>query len=179
MQIGIAKKAIGYGCGNNTSVEAVGYTDAMEYHTGTSQIEKSNYGLGTQYRNIEGMWDNVYDWVDGCYYGSSSMNVILDPQKFSDSTNGMSIGEPSNGYPSVITIIQQLNNQWMLPTSGGGSNETYTTDFWEASLSYPLLKVGGSFAETLGDGMFSLSSSRRGSEETNIGCRLMKLPNNT
>lgn len=91
----------------------------------------------------------------------------------------MSIGEPSEGYPSVISIIQQLNNQWMLPTSGGGSGETYTSDYWGASLSWPLLKVGGNFSNTLANGIFYLSSSPQGSEETSIGCRLMKLPNNT
>jgi hypothetical protein len=38
-----------------------------DYHTGTTQSARTTYGLGTQYRWIEGLWDNVYDWMDGCY----------------------------------------------------------------------------------------------------------------
>ena len=67
---------IGYGCGDNSAVGAIGYTDSMTYHTGTTQSARTTYGLGTQYRYIEGLWDNVLDWMDGCYYSSSGMSVF-------------------------------------------------------------------------------------------------------
>ena len=59
--------AIGYGCSASSSKENNGKTDAMQYHTGTTASNRDSYGF-CQYRNIEGWWDNVYDWMDGCYY---------------------------------------------------------------------------------------------------------------
>ena len=63
----------------------MGYTDNMTYHTGTTQSSRTSYGLGEQYRHIEGLWDNVYDWLDGCYYDANGLNIILNPSSFSDS----------------------------------------------------------------------------------------------
>ena len=59
------QKTIGKGCGNNSAAQNMGYTDSMPYHTGTTQSNRDTYGLGTQYRNIEGLWDNCYDFCDG------------------------------------------------------------------------------------------------------------------
>lgn len=58
---------IGRGCSTNGSKMNNGQTDAMGYHTGTTAASRDSYGF-TQYRNIEGWWDNVYDWMDGCYF---------------------------------------------------------------------------------------------------------------
>ena len=58
---------IGRGCSTSNSKMNNGQTDAMGYHTGTTAASRDSYGF-TQYRNIEGWWDNVYDWMDGCYY---------------------------------------------------------------------------------------------------------------
>ena len=90
---------IGYGCGNGSSAENVGASDSMQYHTGTMQANRTDYGVGVQYRNIEGLWDNVYDWTDGCYYSldgsiEGGMSVILNPNNFSDTENGTVIGTP-------------------------------------------------------------------------------------
>ena len=95
---------IGYGCGNNSATENMGYTDSMQYHTGTTLSSRTTYGASTQYRWIEGLWDNVYDWCDGCYYNSNGLNIILNPSKFSDSSGGTAVGTPSDGYPSAFTV---------------------------------------------------------------------------
>ena len=167
---------IGYGCGNNSSTENMGQTDGMTYHTGTKQSSRTTYGVGVQYRHIEGLWDNVYDWVDGCYYNSNGLNIILNPNNFSDSSGGTSIGTPSSGYPSALDIKTGLNNQWPLPTAAGGSDSTYVPDYWNFVASSPCLFVGGSYSQSLGLGLFYVNNNAASSSSVSIGCRLMKLP---
>lgn len=167
---------IGYGCGNNSATENMGQTDGMTYHTGTKQSSRTTYGVGVQYRHIEGLWDNVYDWVDGCYYNSNGLNIILNPNNFSDSSGGTSIGTPSSGYPSALDIKTGLNNQWPLPTAAGGSDSTYVPDYWNFNASFPCLYVGGYYSQGLNHGLFCVNSSTASNSSVNIGCRLMKLP---
>lgn len=166
---------IGYGCGNNSSTENMGQTDGMTYHTGTKQSSRTTYGVGVQYRHIEGLWDNVYDWVDGCYYNGNGLNIILNPNNFSDSSGGTSIGTPSNGYPSALDIKTGLNNQWPLPTAAGGSDSTYVPDSWVFDASAPCLRVGGSYSQSLYRGLFFVYYYTAANASASIGCRLMKL----
>lgn len=174
-----SQNVIGYGCGNNSSRQVMGYTDAMQYHTGTTQASRTTYGLGTQYRYIEGLWDNVYDWVDGCYYDSNGLNIILNPNDFSDTSGGTAIGVPSSGYPKVLGVTEKLGAQWIYPTTAGGSTETYVPDYWNFSASSPCLRVGGYYNQSLGYGLFCVSYSTASDSSSDIGSRLMKLPNNT
>ena len=132
--------------------------------------------MGVQYRHIEGLWDNVYDWVDGCYYNGNGLNIILNPNNFSDSSGGTSIGTPSNGYPSALDIKTGLSNQWPLPTAAGGSDSTYVSDYWSFDASYPCLIVGGYYSQRLSHGLFYVNYNAASSANANIGCRLMKLP---
>ena len=62
---------IGRGCSASNSKENNGRTDAMQYHTGTTAANRDTYGF-TQYRNIEGWWDNVC-----LLYTSQSRNGIV------------------------------------------------------------------------------------------------------
>lgn len=167
---------IGYGCGNNSATENMGYTDAMTYHTGTKQAQRTSYGLGTQYRHIEGLWDNVYDWCDGCYYNSNGLNIILNPANFSDSTGGVLIGKPSSGYPSKFAVGSAAGFPMFYPTEANGSDSTYSCDYWGYDASYPCLYVGGNYGRDRGRGLFCVSCSSASSSNANIGCRLQELP---
>lgn len=167
---------IGYGCGNGSGTQAMGYTDSMQYHTGTTQASREAYGLGTQYRYIEGLWDSVYDWVDGCYYNSNGLNVILNPNDFSDSNGGISASTPSSGYPSALRVVEVGGNQWIVPQNSGGSSNTYIPDYWDFSASKPCLFVGGSYSQGLSHGLFYVNYSGVSDVGAVIGSRLMKLP---
>ena len=167
---------IGYGCGNNSSTENMGQTDGMTYHTGTKQSSRTTYGVGVQYRHIEGLWDNVYDWVDGCYYNSNGLNIILNPNNFSDSSGGISASTPSSGYPSALRVVEADDNQWIVPQNSGGSDSTYVPDSWNFSASVPCLRVGGNYSQSLSHGLFCVSYGAVSGSYANVGCRLMKLP---
>lgn len=168
---------IGYGCGNNSATENMGYTDSMPYHTGTTLSSRTTYGLGTQYRGIEGLWDNVYDWIDGCYYNSSGLNIIMNPNSFSDSSGGTAVGVPSSGYPSAFSAKDVSGTfQMFIPTAASGSESTYSCDGWSFNASSPCLCVGGYYSRNGGRGLFYVNYSTATGTDASIGCRLLELP---
>lgn len=168
---------IGYGCGNDSSLQPMGYTDSMPYHTGTTQSSRTTYGCGTQYRNIEGLWDNCYDWCDGCYYNSNGLNIILNPSKFSDSSGGTAVGVPSNGWPSAFRVKANGDFPVFIPTSASGSDATYSCDVWNFGSSYPCLYVGGYYSHSSSYGLFYVNYVSASNYSGVIGCRLQELPN--
>lgn len=166
---------IGRGCSASGSKENNGKTDAMQYHTGTTAANRDTYGY-TQYRNIEGWWDNVYDWMDGCYYNSNGLNVIKNPNQFSDSANGTLVGKPVAGYPSDFTIPTQSGLEWALfPSAAAGSTTNYVPDSWDFSGSSPCLRHGG-YGQSQSRGPFYVSCSGASVAYTSIGCRLQERP---
>lgn len=168
---------LGYGCGNNSAVQNMGYTDSMPYHTGTTLSSRTTYGLGTQYRHIEGLWDNCLDWLDGCYNSSSGLMLILDPSKFSDSANGTSVGTPSSGYPSAFSV-KNVNGTFPLfiPSAANGSDSTYSCDYWYFSASYPCVSAGGGYYQGSDHGLFCFNYDAASGTSDYIGSRSMKLP---
>ena len=168
---------IGRGCSASGSKENNGKTDAMQYHTGTTAANRDTYGY-TQYRNIEGWWDNVYDWMDGCYYNSNGLNVILNPSKFSDNANGTLIGSmPSSGYPNDMAVPTQSGFEWALrPATTGGSDSTYVPDYWCFSAGSPCLFHGGSYGQSQYRGPFYVSYDGASNANTYVGCRLQERP---
>ena len=168
--------AIGYGCSSGNSKQNNGQTDAMQYHTGTTAANRTTYGF-TQYRNIEGWWDNVYDWMDGCYYNSNGLNVIKNPAQFSDSANGVLVGKPVAGYPSDFTIPTQSGMEWALfPCAATGSITTYVPDDWSFDGSNPCLLHGGNYGRNQYRGPFCIGYNIALSQSTGIGCRLQERP---
>ena len=168
--------AIGYGCSSGNSKQNNGRTDSMQYHTGTTAANRTTYGF-TQYRNIEGWWDNVYDWMDGCYYNSNGLNVIKNPAQFSDSANGVLVGKPVAGYPSDFTIPTQDGLEWALfPSAANGSQTTYVPDNWNYYGSSPCLRHGGYYGQSLSHGPFYVYYNTASYAYSGIGCRLQERP---
>lgn len=172
-----SQKTIGKGCGNNSATENMGYTDSMPYHTGTTLASRDSYGLGTQYRYIEGLWDNVYDWGDGCYYNSNGLNIINTPSSFSDNSGGIAVGVPSSGWPSAFTVATVAGLEWVIyPTASGGSETTYSADSWNFNASSPCLCFGGSYSQVGDRGLFCVGYASASDSYAYVGCRLQKLP---
>lgn len=172
-----SQKTIGKGCGNNSATENMGYTDSMPYHTGTTLASRDSYGIGTQYRYIEGLWDNVYDWGDGCCYNSNGLNIINTPSSFSDNSGGTAVGVPSSGRPSAFTVATVAGLEWVIyPTASGGSETTYSADYWYFNASNPCLCFGGNYSQDGNRGLFCVNCTSASGSSANIGCRLQKLP---
>ena len=172
-----SQKTIGKGCGNNSATENMGYTDSMPYHTGTTLASRDSYGLGTQYRYIEGPWDGVFDWGDGCYYNSNGLNIINTPSSFSDNSGGTAVGVPSSGWHSAFTVATVAGLEWVIyPTASGGSETTYSADYWNFDASSPCLCFGGSYYQGGDRGLFYVGCAGASVSLADVGCRLQKLP---
>lgn len=176
-----SQEVIGYGNSSINSKVNSGATDAMIYHTGTSAESRTSFGC-VQYRHIEGLWDNVYDYCDGIYFYDSNVYCIKNPENFSDTENGTLVGmrDTSGGYISA----------WSNPTSGGfeyalfpsefdGTDTTYVCDYFFTHSSGQVLFVGGGYLnfQSSYQGAFCMSSAHNAStSNSDLGCRLMKLP---
>lgn len=171
-----SQKTIGYGCSSSSSKFAMGATDAMKYHTGTNAGNRTTYGC-TQYRYIEGLWDNVYDWMDGCYCNRNGLNIVTKPASFSDNANGVAVGVPSSGYPSAFAVSTKSGLEWVIyPTAASGSDSTYSADSWDFGSSSPCLCVGSYYGQGQIRGLFCVLYYRVSEADAGVGCRLQKLP---
>lgn len=174
-----SQATIGYGCSPSNAKFNMGATDAMIYHTGTSAASRTTYG-SVQYRHIEGLWDNVYDWCDGIRFSGSTVYCIANPASFSDTSGGTNVGTraTSNGYISGWTNPTADGFEYALyPNAVSGSETTYVCDYCYYSASGVVLFVGGNYGQSQGYGAFYLYGYSAASyANASVGCRLQKLP---
>lgn len=174
-----SQATIGYGCSPSSQKFNMGATDAMIYHTGTSEASRTTYG-SVQYRHIEGLWDNVYDWCDGIRFSGSTVYCIKNPASFSDTSGGTNVGTraTSSGWISGWTNPTADGFEYALyPNAVAGSETTYVCDYCFYSASGVVLYVGGNYGQVQYFGAFCLyGSSTASNAYAGIGCRLQKLP---
>lgn len=174
-----SQATIGYGCSPSNAKFNMGATDNMVYHTGTSAASRTTYG-SVQYRHIEGLWDNVYDWCDGIRFSGSTVYCIANPASFSDTSGGTNVGTraTSGGYISGWTNPTADGFEYALyPNAVSGSETTYVCDYCYYNASGVVLFVGGNYGQSQYHGAFYLSGYDTASYAfAYIGCRLQKLP---
>lgn len=180
-----SQKVIGYGCGNGVGAEACGKTDGMGYHTGTMQSSRTAYGVGCQYRWIEGLWENVFPWIDGIYFSGTNIYCINNPANFSDTTSGTLVGtRPTiNAGIMSFSIPTSTGFEWALYPSAvaAAAVDTYVSDAVYYIDGYTIgtaLIIGGSYQHLMKPrGLFAFHGDQPHSRANQgIGCRLMKLP---
>lgn len=171
-----SQSVIGYGCSPGNVEFSTGSTDTMPYHTGTNQSSRE-YGSCCQYRNIEGLWDGGYEWIDGCRYASDGLYIILNPNNFNESSGGVNVGKPISGWSGGFSVKTEAGFPLFIPNNNNGGPITYSTDTWSYLdyLSVPALIVGGNVFQRDDDGLFFVAHSNN-SPSPGYGCRLMKLP---
>lgn len=174
-----SQATIGYGCSPSSQKFNMGATDAMIYHTGTSAASRTTYG-SVQYRHIEGLWDNVYDWCDGIRFSGSTVYCIANPASFSDTSGGTNVGTraTSSGWISGWTNPTADGFEYALyPNAVSGSETTYVCDYCDYYASGVVLFVGGNYSQLQSHGAFFLFGYYAASDAyASIGCRLQKLP---
>lgn len=174
------RKVIGNGVSNGSSPANNGYTDSMAYHTGTTASSRDNEG-GIQYRNIEGLWSNIYAFVDGIYFTSSKVYSIANPANFSDSSGGTAVanrltttGYIGSWYQSTASGFEYL----LWPNSINGSDTTYTCAHYYYESNYTCLVMGKSNDGTYSKpfGLFQYDALGTSNSGSAVGSRLMILP---
>ena len=177
-----AQAKIGYGCSpdNQTMVKS-GYTDRMTYHTGTDRANRTTYG-GTQYRYIEGLWDNCRDFVDGIALSSHNVYCENNPANNGGFHKGQLIysSRPySEGSITSYYIPSVSGCEYALfPSAVNSSNNVYVTDKYKGKEGYEVIYVGGNATQTRESGPFFMDGINGAYGASTLGSRLMKLPNN-
>lgn len=177
------QKTIGNGSGGQAHIGVgnTGLTDNMQYHTGTVYPSRNTYGAGCQYRWIEDMWGNFYDWVDGIYFNATDIYNIKNPALFSDTSGGIKTGTrlTASGYVSEWNIPTQNGFDWALfPSALDGSGTTYICDYYHYMENSAALICGGyTYTDANQDcGLFYMRCFRSDESAFYVGCRVMKLP---
>lgn len=175
-----SQSVIGYGCSPAGKKFNVGLTDAMEYHTGTSASSRETYGC-CQYRNIEGLLDNVNDWCDGIYFAGTDVYCINNPSEFSDSENGIKVGErpQTTGYVTTWAMPNINGFEYALyPDSVGGDESTFVCDECFYQGTGVVARASASYTQSQVTGMFCLYGvDSANAAVVGVGCRNTKLPN--
>ena len=174
---------IGGGCSqtsaSSSAVFNCGGTDSMPYHTGTVSANHADYG-DCQYRYIENLWGNCYDWCDGIYFSAANVYAIKNPANFSDTANGTLVAQrpTSSGYISALAKSSASGFDWFYyPSAVAGADGTYIPDYCYYNASGVVLDVGGNYYQNPYRGLFCLDGYYAASySNASIGSRLQYLP---
>ena len=153
-----------------------GMTDTMIYHTGNSTAGSRECAV--QYRWIENLWGNVFQWVDGFNANGTTAYYCTDPSKYADDTTTgyTNIGTlPASGWIKDLTVT---DNGLLIPEASGGSDTTYVPDYVYSSLGqwYALL-VGGYWYDSTTAGLLCFRANDTSSNENSgVSARLMCEP---
>lgn len=157
---------------NNSSAISSGGTDSMTYHTG--RASGTDGKTAVQYRWIENLWGNVYQWVDGFNVNGKTAYYCTDPSKYADdtSTGYTNIGAlPSDGYIKDLTVT---DTGLMIPKTTGGSETTYIPDYMWSSSGWRVLFVGGGWYDGASAGLLFFSAYNASSYSySGISARLL------
>ena len=157
---------------NNSSVINSGGTDSMTYHTG--RASGTDGKTAVQYRWIENLWGNVYQWVDGFNANGTTAYYCLDHSEYADdtATGYTQIGAlPASGWIKDLTVT---DNGLLIPKTVGGSETTFIPDYAYSSSGWHVLFVGGGWGSGSSAGLLYFDASSSSSYSySNISARLL------
>lgn len=158
---------IGPGVTDHTS-HGTGDTDRMTYHTGRINNWSGDALNPVQYRWIENLWGNVYQWVDGFNANGATAYYCTDPSKYADDTTTgyTQIGTlPANGWIKDLTVT---DNGLLIPKTVGGSETTFIPDYANSSSGWRVLGVGGGWDYGSGAGLLYFSAFNSSSNSGSV-----------
>lgn len=136
------------------------------------------------YRGIEGIWGNMWEWVDGVNFNDGSYWVSNNPNEYADDLqNGhlLSYTIATNYSRAYITEFEIDTNGFsnvFLPSNAkqGSENTKWCDAVWSGS-EWRVFKSGGDWESGSLCGLFTVSvDSRSSMYHTSIGSRLMYIP---
>lgn len=178
------QSAIGRGyCDNNSAAISTGSCNSVANLTG--RPAGTDGKVDVVWRGIEGLWGNVWEWVDGVNWNNGTYYVCNDPSKYADDTatnyTALSFKGATNWSSSYITeegLDTGDNEHVMLPAAAGsGSESTYDCDACWSNTGWRVFQRGGAWANGSVCGLFTaaLDCASSGSN-ANFGSRLLYIP---
>lgn len=142
-----AMSKIGKGYFYNVSeafASATGDTDAMIYHTG--RADGNDGATSIQYRHIENLYGDHYEFVDGINLNGSAVYVCTNPNQYADNTANSytNIGTRATSEGYIKTLGYSKNAPWAFyPSAVGGSSTTYTGNYCTYSSGWKVFSCSG------------------------------------
>ena len=161
----------GYVDNHNSAINS-GETDSMTYHTG--RAAGTDGSTAVQYRWIENLWGNVYQWIDGFNANGTTAYYRIDPSRYADdtATGYNQIGTlPPNGWIKDLTVT---DNGLLIPKAVGGSETTFIPDYAYSSSGWRVLFVGGDWNHGSNAGLLYFNADNASSSSfSSISARLL------
>lgn len=149
-----------------------GRTDSMTYHTG--RASGTDGKTAVQYRWLENLWGNVFQWVDGFNANGTTAYYCTNPEKYADDTTDgyTNIGVlPASGYIKDLTVT---DTGLLIPKTSGGSDTTYIPDYVYSSSGWRVLCVGGSWSDGSSAGLLYFAADNTSSlSNSSLSARLL------
>ena len=177
------QSAIGRGyCDGNSAARKTGSCDSVANLTGRPAGTDGNTDV--VWRGIEGLWGNIWEWVDGLNWNDGTYYVCNDPSKYADNTTtsytALSFKGTINWNTSYITQegLDPDSPHVMLPSAAGrGSETTYYCDTCWSSTGWRTFERGGNWKNGSKCGLFAVASDYTSSYSINdLGSRLLYIP---
>lgn len=178
------QSAIGRGyCDSNSAAISTGSCNSVANLTG--RPAGTDGKVDVVWRGIEGLWGNIWEWVDGVNWNDGTYYVCNDPSKYADDTatnyTALSFKGATNWSSSYITeegLDTGDNEHVMLPAAAGsGSESTYDCDACWSSTGWRVFHRGGSWSSGSSCGLFTAYLSNTSSlSYASIGSRLLYIP---
>jgi hypothetical protein len=181
---------IGYGvCESNNVLGNMGYTDTMPYHTGTNKTARYTYGLGVQYRYIEGLWDNCWDLLGGIYIYNGYVYVFKNLNDYalthsSNKATNTNIYINTDGFAVSFTELSNVSGleYVMMAKANRNYSDDYATLYITDTANFSAsgtnrIIFGGNYDKDLSRGLFSVNGKIADNvSSADVGSRLMVLP---
>ena len=178
------QSAIGRGyCDSNSAAIKTGSCDSVANLTG--RPAGTDGKVDVVWRGIEGLWGNVWEWVDGVNWNGGKYYVCNDPSKYADDTlpNYIKLSYTGATSWSQSYITQEgldtgSNPHVMLPSAAGrGSASTYQCDGCWSYTGWRVFACGGGWDNGSFDGLFAAILAHASSDSgPNLGSRLIYIP---
>ena len=147
---------IGAGITSGGAALTIGETDILTYHTGRVDGTADNVSA-VQYRWIENLWGNVWNWVDGILIQDGLVYICNDRANYASSITSdyESTGLYTPTAQGWHKTDQDYNDCYLIPLTTGSSDSTYTCDYYYYSSELRGLYVGGDYGDGSVAGLFS------------------------
>ena len=175
------QSAIGDGYTNGSARINTGSCDTVPGLTGRPAGTSNT--VDVVWRGIEGIWGNVWAWLDGLNWNNGTYLICNDQSNYADNT---STGYTSLGYTGATnwdtSYIKEMGYDasspaFMLPTIGGGSNSSYYCDTVWSATGWRVFLVGGCYTDGSAAGLFAQSATHASSSAyAHLGGRLLYIP---